>query len=200
MTLAPRTTRRSARRGTSAATTKKVQTWVAVVESGVVEWRASRTASIFYDEIMAKSKSAKRNDASRPAPYDATAVKAKTANNIFKMNKDIGQHILKNPGIAQAIVEKAGLKQSDVDCALGPCTRSHRLITPLGRTRSRPWNGKSHRQNSGEGQTSDCRRDGCSYGGRGHEACAGEARTEETGGHGGRCDQDGASVFRRLHQ
>ena len=45
---------------------------------------------------------------------------SKLANNVFKMNKDLGQHILKNPGVAQAIVDKAGLKQSDV---------CHRLVS-----------------------------------------------------------------------
>ena len=34
--------------------------------------------------------------------------------NIFKMKTEIGQHVLKNPGVAQAIVDKADLKQSDV--------------------------------------------------------------------------------------
>jgi len=45
-----------------------------------------------------------------------------TNNNIFKMNTDIGQHILKNPGVAQAIVDKADLKQSDVVLEIGPGT------------------------------------------------------------------------------
>ena len=64
---------------------------------------------------MAKAKAGKRNGAaSHGRPYDAAAAQSKTAHNIFKMNKDIGQHILKNPGIAQAIVQKADLKQSDV--------------------------------------------------------------------------------------
>lgn len=39
---------------------------------------------------------------------------SKAVNKVFKMNTDLGQHILKNPGVAQAIVDKAGLKQSDV--------------------------------------------------------------------------------------
>lgn len=39
---------------------------------------------------------------------------SKAVNNVFRMNTDLGQHILKNPGVAQAIVDKAGLKQSDV--------------------------------------------------------------------------------------
>ncbi|KAK5001848.1 Dimethyladenosine transferase, partial [Cryomyces antarcticus] len=46
-------------------------------------------------------------------PYAAAASKRKGSNNVFKMNTDLGQHILKNPGVAQAIVDKAALKQSD---------------------------------------------------------------------------------------
>ena len=37
--------------------------------------------------------------------------KSAAAHNVFKMNKDLGQHILKNPGVAQAIVDKAELKR-----------------------------------------------------------------------------------------
>lgn len=36
------------------------------------------------------------------------------------MNTDLGQHVLKNPGVAQAIVDKAGLKQSDIVLEVGP--------------------------------------------------------------------------------
>ena len=42
------------------------------------------------------------------------AKSAKAGHSIFKFNTDIGQHILKNPGVAQAIVDKADLRQSDV--------------------------------------------------------------------------------------
>lgn len=31
------------------------------------------------------------------------------------MNTELGQHVLKNPGISQNIVDKADLKQSDVN-------------------------------------------------------------------------------------
>ncbi|KAL1584012.1 hypothetical protein WHR41_07429 [Cladosporium halotolerans] len=48
--------------------------------------------------------------------------RAAAAHNIFKMNTDLGQHILKNPGVAQAIVDKAELKQSDVVLEIGPGT------------------------------------------------------------------------------
>ncbi|KAI9675609.1 MAG: Dimethyladenosine transferase [Caeruleum heppii] len=73
---------------------------------------------------MAKSKTPKRHAAGRDVPYDPpTTPKHKSgSHNIFKMNRDIGQHILKNPGIAQAIVDKADLKQSDVVLEVGPGT------------------------------------------------------------------------------
>lgn len=63
---------------------------------------------------------------SKSDPYAGAAArkgKSKAAgNNIFKMNTDIGQHILKNPGVAQAIVDKADLKQSDIVLEVGPGT------------------------------------------------------------------------------
>jgi len=62
---------------------------------------------------MPKVKANKRNSASKN-PYADAAAKTKAANSVFRMNTDIGQHVLKNPGIAQAIVDKAELKQSDV--------------------------------------------------------------------------------------
>ena len=63
------------------------------------------------------------NGISKADPYAGAEVrKGKAANNIFKMNKDIGQHILKNPGVAQAIVDKADLKQSDIVLEVGPGT------------------------------------------------------------------------------
>lgn len=55
--------------------------------------------------------------AASSSPYgkpSAPTAAAKVTNNIFKMNTNIGQHLLKNPGIAEKIVEKANLKQSDV--------------------------------------------------------------------------------------
>lgn len=64
---------------------------------------------------MPKALKQKRNgSAAQSSPY----AKTKAANNIFKMNTDLGQHVLKNPGVAQAIVDKADLKQSDVSVPL----------------------------------------------------------------------------------
>ncbi|RAH45960.1 dimethyladenosine transferase [Aspergillus brunneoviolaceus CBS 621.78] len=71
---------------------------------------------------MPKVKQQKRNSASKANPYADAAAKTKAANSIFKMNTDLGQHILKNPGVAQRIVEKAELKQSDVVLEIGPGT------------------------------------------------------------------------------
>ena len=54
-------------------------------------------------------------DGPRYDPYGrSVGSRSKSTNNIFKMKTDIGQHVLKNPGVAQAIVDKAGLRQSDV--------------------------------------------------------------------------------------
>ncbi|SCU81972.1 LAMI_0B08438g1_1 [Lachancea mirantina] len=41
---------------------------------------------------------------------------------VFKFNTDLGQHILKNPLVAQGIVDKAQLKPSDVVLEVGPGT------------------------------------------------------------------------------
>lgn len=43
-------------------------------------------------------------------------------NKVFKFNTDLGQHILKNPQIAQGIVDKAEIKPSDVVLEIGPGT------------------------------------------------------------------------------
>jgi SAM-dependent methyltransferase len=69
---------------------------------------------------MGKLKSNKRNAAAADSsPYS----KAQTAtNNVFKFNTNVGQHILKNPGVAEAIVAKANLKPSDVVLEVGPGT------------------------------------------------------------------------------
>lgn len=67
---------------------------------------------------MPKANSHKRSS-SGTSPYSKPASKAQS-NAIFKMNTDIGQHVLKNPGVAQAIVDKADLKQSDIVLEVGP--------------------------------------------------------------------------------
>lgn len=59
------------------------------------------------------SKPYSRSSSSTTGPSSSATAK-QAVNRVFKMNTDLGQHILKNPGVAQAIVDKAGLKQSDV--------------------------------------------------------------------------------------
>jgi 18S rRNA (adenine1779-N6/adenine1780-N6)-dimethyltransferase len=65
----------------------------------------------------------KRPSGADSSPYSKpTSAKASAAHSIFKMDKDLGQHILKNPGVASAIVQKASLKQSDHVLEVGPGT------------------------------------------------------------------------------
>lgn len=69
---------------------------------------------------MGKLKANKRNNAASSAsPY---AKAQATTNNVFKFNTNVGQHILKNPGVAEAIVAKANLKPTDVVLEVGPGT------------------------------------------------------------------------------
>jgi 18S rRNA (adenine1779-N6/adenine1780-N6)-dimethyltransferase len=68
---------------------------------------------------MGKLKTGKRNTASSGTPYSKAAA---TTNNVFKFNTNVGQHILKNPGVAEAIVQKANLKPTDTVLEVGPGT------------------------------------------------------------------------------
>ncbi|KAM0340000.1 hypothetical protein ACHAPU_010717 [Fusarium lateritium] len=72
---------------------------------------------------MAKTKPAKRSSASS-SPYERPSKKGDSSakNNVFKFNTNFGQHILKNPGVADAIVEKAYLKPTDHVIEIGPGT------------------------------------------------------------------------------
>ncbi|KAJ2977606.1 hypothetical protein NUW58_g7761 [Xylaria curta] len=87
---------------------------------------------------MGKAKTPKRGNAT--GPYERPPKNNAATNNVFKFTKDLGQHILKNPGIAQAIVDKveptashsclscllthykAYLKPTDVVLEVGPGT------------------------------------------------------------------------------
>ncbi|KAK5050490.1 hypothetical protein LTR84_003771 [Exophiala bonariae] len=74
---------------------------------------------------MPKANHQKRSSGASASPYSRSpATPSKSAssasNAIFRMNTDIGQHVLKNPGVAQAIVDKADLKQSDIVLEVGP--------------------------------------------------------------------------------
>ena len=71
---------------------------------------------------MPKDKRKRSSGASDASPYSKASAKASVAHSIFKMDKDLGQHILKNPGVANAIVQKAHLKQSDHVLEVGPGT------------------------------------------------------------------------------
>jgi len=88
---------------------------------------------------MGKVKSNKRNTAGETGtPYSKASKSAGAANNVFKFvrfpshqglppltnlqNTNVGQHILKNPAIADAIVAKAYLKPSDTVLEVGPGT------------------------------------------------------------------------------
>ena len=69
---------------------------------------------------MGKLKQGKRNSAAAAtSPYSKAQA---TTNNVFKFNTNVGQHILKNPSIADAIVAKANLKPEDVVLEVGPGT------------------------------------------------------------------------------
>jgi 18S rRNA (adenine1779-N6/adenine1780-N6)-dimethyltransferase len=73
---------------------------------------------------MPKFKQDRRSNGGGASPYAKTTSsgpsKSSVGHSIFKMNTDLGQHVLKNPGVAQAIVDKAGLKQSDIVLEVGP--------------------------------------------------------------------------------
>lgn len=72
---------------------------------------------------MAKTKHSKRGSASS-TPYERPSKDSSAANknNVFKFNTNFGQHILKNPGVSDAIVEKAFLKPTDTVLEVGPGT------------------------------------------------------------------------------
>lgn len=71
---------------------------------------------------MAKTKHAKRGSASS-TPYERPSKDSSAnKNNVFKFNTNFGQHILKNPGVSDAIVEKAFLKPTDTVLEVGPGT------------------------------------------------------------------------------
>lgn len=56
---------------------------------------------------MGKVERPKKAGAASSSPYDRKSSTAKsssaTKNNVFKFNKDFGQHILKNPGVADGM-------------------------------------------------------------------------------------------------
>ncbi|KAF4447313.1 dimethyladenosine transferase dimethyltransferase [Fusarium austroafricanum] len=79
---------------------------------------------------MAKTKHAKRSSAPS-SPYERPSGKggdSSAKNNVFKFNTNFGQHILKNPGVADAIVEKAFLKPTDTEIGCGTGNLSVRIL------------------------------------------------------------------------
>ncbi|TLD03710.1 uncharacterized protein PgNI_11833 [Pyricularia grisea] len=79
---------------------------------------------------MGKVKTPRRAGTASSSPYDrkggnnaaAAAAAAPSKNNVFRFKKDYGQHILKNPGIAEEIVKKAYLRPTDTVLEVGPGT------------------------------------------------------------------------------
>jgi 18S rRNA (adenine1779-N6/adenine1780-N6)-dimethyltransferase len=70
---------------------------------------------------MAKAQRGKRNAAaSSSTPYARPTTASKAP--IFKFNTKIGQHILKNPAIADAIVAKANIQPTETVLEIGPGT------------------------------------------------------------------------------
>ncbi|KAF5093819.1 hypothetical protein D0Z00_003848 [Geotrichum galactomycetum] len=70
---------------------------------------------------VARAKPARNNSTAGAAGASAETA-AKKGINVFTMNKGFGQHILKNPLVAQGIVDKAEIKPSDVVLEVGPGT------------------------------------------------------------------------------
>lgn len=69
---------------------------------------------------VARAKPARNNGTVAAAGGGEAAQKKGVA--VFTMNKDFGQHILKNPLVAQGIVDKAEIKPSDTVLEVGPGT------------------------------------------------------------------------------
>lgn len=63
-----------------------------------------------------------RNISTAQAAGASAETAAKKGVNVFTMNKGFGQHILKNPLVAQGIVDKAEIRPSDTVLEVGPGT------------------------------------------------------------------------------
>ncbi|GAW20986.1 hypothetical protein ANO14919_104990 [Xylariales sp. No.14919] len=103
---------------------------------------------------MGKAKTSKRNAGS--GPYERPSKNNAATNNVFKFTKDLGQHILRNPGIAQAsLFETNGRRTGD---------------------RTRNW--KSHSSDLKSSEKSHCGRNGPQNGRRSDETSSRQARTQ----------------------
>lgn len=67
-------------------------------------------------------KAARKKFSTEKNPGSATVSAEQHMNRVFKFNTNLGQHILKNPLVAQGIVDKAGIKPSDTVLEVGPGT------------------------------------------------------------------------------
>lgn len=68
------------------------------------------------------AKAPKKKFSTSAAPSTPTVSAEKHLNSVFKFNTNLGQHILKNPLVAQGIVDKAHIKPSDIVLEVGPGT------------------------------------------------------------------------------
>ncbi|CAG8480156.1 5036_t:CDS:2 [Diversispora eburnea] len=71
---------------------------------------------------MPKIKSQKFGHSHQKNNKDASSGSSVTRTSAPLFNKNLGQHILKNPLVSQSIVEKAGLKNTDTVLEVGPGT------------------------------------------------------------------------------
>eukprot|EP00980_Cylindrotheca_fusiformis_P005165 scaffold1101_cov123-Cylindrotheca_fusiformis.AAC.3 len=86
---------------------------------------------------MPKSSRSPRRDAKGPTqPYSSAPVKqeskqwkATQGSNLIAPNTGIGQHFLKNPAIVTSIIQKAGVKSTDIVLEIGPGTGN--MTVPL---------------------------------------------------------------------
>lgn len=67
-------------------------------------------------------KAPKKKFSTAPDPTGQMVSAEKHMNSVFKFNTNLGQHILKNPLVAQGIVDKAQIRPSDVVLEVGPGT------------------------------------------------------------------------------
>jgi Ribosomal RNA adenine dimethylase len=68
------------------------------------------------------------------------AAAASASTNLVAPNTSIGQHFLKNPAVITSIIDKAGVKPTDVVLEIGPGTGTR------GNARSHGNNGNAHQQ------------------------------------------------------
>jgi 18S rRNA (adenine1779-N6/adenine1780-N6)-dimethyltransferase len=71
----------------------------------------------------ANKKSASISAAShRSKPYEKSSGNQSSTNNLMAANTSLGQHFLKNPAVIASIIQKAGVKSTDIVLEIGPGT------------------------------------------------------------------------------